>query len=498
MKDVKKLFRKNITSLKAYTSARHTANAETGILLDANENPEGMYNRYPDPYATEVKKLYSEFISVPCENIFTGSGSDEVIDLLFRIFCEPSVDEVITLPPTYGMYQVSADINDVAVREISLTDDFQIDVDATLGAVSSNTKMIFVCSPNNPTSNLVREEDVLRLAEEFDGIVVVDEAYIEFAGDASLAGKALEYDNLVVTRTLSKAWGAAGLRVGFAIACEDIIAAFNKVKPPYNVPVPSQEAAVEVLRNGLDIKKILKERDRVETKLKEFGLEVLPSDANFLVFKIAAASEVQRRLQENGVVIRDRSKMLKMEGCLRISIGTSEENDKFLAELEKILAKIAFIDRDGVILFENQIDYQNDSLEKYEMLPGVTEGLTKLREQGYILVMVTNQDGLGTDSFPEDDFWLVQNKMIEDLKTAGIEFDEVFICPHFPEDDCECRKPKIGMVREFLDKTPINYGESFVVGDRDSDMQLAKNIGVRGVKGELNGNFLTTLANANI
>jgi len=496
MKDVTKLFRPNIANLKAYTSARQTANADTGILLDANENPRGRYNRYPDPYSTEVRNLYSDFVGIPSSNIFAGSGSDEVIDLLFRVFCEPKRDCVITLDPTYGMYRVCADINDVQVISIMLTDDFQIDVETTLSACVPDTKIIFVCSPNNPTGNLIREQDVFALCEGFDGIVVVDEAYIEFAGDISLAKEVLGYKNLVVTRTLSKAWGAAGVRVGFAIACEEIIDALNKIKPPYNVPVPSQEIAAGVLREGFDVTSILSERDRVKSALQMFGLTVLPSDANFLVFKVPNASDIQRALQECGVVIRDRSSMPKMENCLRISIGTTYENDRFLTELAKLLKKVAFIDRDGVILSENQIDFQNDSLEKYEMLPGVIEGLRKLRKEGYMLVMVTNQDGLGTDSFPEENFWLVQDKMIRDLRDVGIEFDDVFICPHFPQDNCECRKPKIGMVRKFLDTTPMNYAASFVVGDRESDMELASNIGIRGIKGELNGNFLTTIANA--
>ncbi|EKE12903.1 MAG: hypothetical protein ACD_13C00127G0004 [uncultured bacterium] len=474
---MKNLIRKNVQALKPYTCARQTANE--GILLDANENPRGKYNRYPDPYAAEVKKAYG----VPTPNIFVGNGSDEAIDLLFRVFCEPGQDEVITLDPTYGMYKVSADINNVACKSILLTDDFQIDVEKTLSSVSPNTKLIFACSPNNPTGNLLNEKNVLELCERFEGIAVLDEAYVEFADAESVALKA---DNLVVLRTLSKAWGAAGLRVGFAIAAEWIIESMNKVKPPYNVNKLSQDAALEILKEGMQIEEILSERERVKSRLEEFGLKVFPSDANFLLFRVSQASQVQKGLQENGVVVRDRSGMPMLDDCLRVSIGTPEQNDGFLEELGKILKKIAFIDRDGVILFEPQDDFQVDSLEKYRILPGVSEGLKKLKAAGYMLVMVSNQDGRGTESFPEDDFSLVQNKMLEDL---GVEFDEIFICPHFVEDNCDCKKPKTGMVDEFLKNTPINYAESFVIGDRESDMQLAENIGVRGIKGETNGVF---------
>lgn len=474
---MKNLIRKNVQALKPYICARQTASE--GVLLDANENPRGKYNRYPDPYATEVRKAYG----VPIPNVFVGNGSDEAIDLLFRVFCEPGEDEVITLDPTYGMYKVSADINNVACKSVLLGEDFQIDVEKTLAAVSPNTKLIFACSPNNPTGNLLKEKDILELCERFEGIVVLDEAYIEFADSDSMA---LKTGNLVALRTLSKAWGAAGLRVGFAIATEWIIEAMNKIKPPYNVNQLSQDAAKEILSGEMQIKAILDEKKRVIARLKEFGLKVFPSDANFLLFKIPGASQIQKSLQENGVVIRDRSSMPMLADCLRVSIGTQSQNDRFLEELEKLIKKVAFIDRDGVILFENQIDFQVDSLEKYQILPGVNEGLKKLKEAGYMLVMVSNQDGRGTDSFSEEDFLLVQNRMIEDL---GIEFDEIFVCPHFAEENCDCRKPKTGMAEEFLKKTPINYDKSFVIGDRESDMEFAQNIGVRGVKAETNDIF---------
>ncbi len=475
---MKNLIRKNVQTLRPYTCARQTATS--GILLDANENPRGKYNRYPDPYATAVRKAYG----LPLKNIFVGNGSDEAIDLLFRVFCEPGQDEVITLDPTYGMYKVSANINNVTCKSVLLDKDFQINIKDTLAAVTPKTKLIFACSPNNPTGNLLRQKDVLELCSKFKGIVVLDEAYIEFSKTKSMALKAR---NLVVLRTLSKAFGAAGLRVGFAIADPEIIKALNKVKPPYNVNDLSQNAALEILRKGLQIKEILSEKERVKNALKTFELKIFPSDANFLLFRIPQASEVQKNsAKKNGVVIRDRSKMPLLENCLRVSIGTPQENDRFLKELNKILQKVAFIDRDGVILFEPQDDFQVDSLEKYKILPNVQKGLADLKKKGYKLVMVSNQDGIGTSSFPEKDFLLVQNKMIEDLET---EFDEIFVCPHFAKDNCECRKPKIGMVREFFKNTPINCAESFVMGDRDSDMELAKNLGVRGVKVETNGAF---------
>jgi len=293
-------------------------------------------------------------------------------------------------------------------------------------------------------------------------------------------------------RTLSKAWGAAGIRLGYVIADEFVINVLAKVKYPYNVNTLTQNEALKILSNPNDMKKqvetILNERERVEKRLKEFGLKVFPSEANFLLFEVGDASNVKKKLETLGVIIRDRTGDFK--NALRVSIGTKDKNDKFLDSLAKCLIKVAFLDRDGALIFEPQDDFQVDSLEKYKILDGVISGLQELKKRGYKLVMITNQNGIGSDSFPEEDFLLVQNQFLDDMKKNGAEFYKVFVCPHFPEANCECRKPKTGMVDDFLANTAINLGESFVMGDRDTDIQFAENIGVRGFKMRTNSEFL--------
>lgn len=501
--DLKKLVRPNIRNLAPYVCARHNSASKVGedgpILLDANENPNPPWNRYPDPLAMEVKNLLAKYLEVKSENICVGNGSDELIDLTLRIFCRPGIDNVVSLDPTYGVYKVFADINDVEYRSAMLTGELQIDVEKTLALVDENTKLFFICSPNNPTSNLMRDTDIVELCKRFSGIVVVDEAYIEFAEKQSLVKLVGYYSNLVILRTLSKAWGKAAIRVGYAVGDSEVMEIFNNVKPPYNVSGPSQKIAVEVLRNPEKMRKqveeILKEKARVVIEIEKMGLRVFPSDANFIIFRVPNASTIQKQIEEDGIVVRDRSKCARIEGCLRPAIGSRGENNAFLKSLKGCLRKVAFIDRDGVILDEPQTDFQIDCLAKYRILPGVIGALKKLKKAGYMLVMVSNQNGIGTASFPEKDFLIPQNKLIADLKTEGVEFDEIFICPHMPEDGCECRKPKTGMVKEFLEKTAINYGKSFMVGDRETDLQFAKNIGVKGMRGKTNENSLSIFVN---
>ena len=470
MIDLKKFVRPNVAALKPYVCARY--NNAKGILLDANENPYGSLNRYPDPLATDVRNALASYVKVKQNQVFVGNGSDEAIDLLIRAFCEPAKDNIFIKRPTYGMYDVAASINNVEVSD----------------EVNDNTKIIFLCSPNNPSGEVLSEDEVLKYCEN-DCLVVVDEAYIEFAGNRSMALKA---DNLVVLRTLSKAWGAAGIRLGYAVADEFVIEILNKIKYPYNVNTLTQKKALDLLKKPSrmrnQVKSIVRERQRVERALKKFGLKVFDSEANFLMFKIGGASEVQNKLESLGVVVRDRTS--DAENALRVSIGTKNENNQFLKALEKCLVKVAFLDRDGALIFEPQDDFQIDSLAKYKVLDGVVKGLKALIKKGYNLVMITNQNGVGTSSFPEKDFLLVQNKFLKEMKSEGIEFYKVFMCPHLPSDCCECRKPKTGMVDDFIKSTAVNLTESFVIGDRDSDLEFAKNIGVKGFKMPTNSKFL--------
>ena len=342
--DLENLVRPNILRLKPYSSARSEFAGEAEIFLDANENAfaspagEGL-NRYPDPLQNELKARVSELNGVPVENIFIGNGSDEAIDLLFRIFCEPGCDNCIICPPTYGMYKVSADINDVAVREARLTVDFQLDVTAVLDAVDENTKLIFICSPNNPTGNLMRRGDVIEIARNFDGIVVVDEAYIHFADSDSFTKELDRLPNLVVLQTFSKAWGMAGLRVGLAFAHPQIIDLMNRVKPPYNVSGIAQRAVLEAIGNADEmsnwVAETLRERERLVEALGRFDFvsKIFPTDANFVLVRTSNANPIYRHLIAERIVVRNRSNVELCEGSLRITVGTPDENARLLKAL---------------------------------------------------------------------------------------------------------------------------------------------------------------------
>lgn len=345
--DVNALVRENIRDLKPYRSARD--DFDSGILLDANENSFGApfaddleLNRYPMPYQNELRDKIAAFRGVDTENVFLGVGSDEAIDLLFRIFCTPGKDRVIINPPTYGMYKVSAAINDVAVDEVLLTENFQLQPDQILEAVQPETKMIFICSPNNPTANSLDIDDIMQVLNEFDGIVVIDEAYIDFSTQASLAGNLTDYNNLVVLQTMSKSFGLAGIRLGIALADAEIISYFLKVKAPYNINKLTAQKANQAFSNLDNLQKninaVLEERERVISRLITFPQvkRVYPTDTNFVLFRIEDAMEVYKKLADEGVIIRYRGNEPHCEDCLRLTVGTSVENDRFFAALKNI------------------------------------------------------------------------------------------------------------------------------------------------------------------
>lgn len=345
--DLRKLLRPNIINMVPYSSARDEFQGEASVFLDANENSFGsplsqsQYNRYPDPLQVVVKKKLSEIKGVPPQNIFLGNGSDEAIDILFRAFCRPGVDNVITVPPTYGMYEVCAHINDVTARKVPLTPDYQLNLEGIAEAVDEHTKLIFICSPNNPTGNSIYREDIETILANFQGLVVIDEAYINYSRQRTFIQELTEYGNLVILQTLSKAWGLAGLRMGMAFASEEIIEVFNKIKPPYNINQASQEIALEALNNLEQvndwIRETIRQREYVISKLGElpFVLKIYPSDANFILVRTANALEIYQYLVANGIIVRDRSKVILCEGCLRITIGTPEENKLLIQTLEK-------------------------------------------------------------------------------------------------------------------------------------------------------------------
>lgn len=346
MFNLESLIRPHILTLTPYTSARDEYSGEEGVFLDANENPFGTpglkeaFHRYPDPYQQLLKKKISEMKNVPAAQIFLGNGSDEAIDLLIRAFCRPGVDNLLTFPPTYGMYKVSAHINDIEVREALLTVDYHIDPERAREQIDNNTKIAFVCSPNNPTANLMEREVVLSLLENFSGIIVVDEAYIDFSPERSFTEYLSIYPNLVVLQTFSKAWGMAGLRLGMAFASEEINRLLNKIKPPYNINILTQQKALEALEHEDQkdqfVSQILEQRDWLQNKLESLPIveKVCPSHANFLLVKVKQAAAVFHYLIEEKVIVRDRSNVVLCEGGLRITVGTAEENHILVATLK--------------------------------------------------------------------------------------------------------------------------------------------------------------------
>ncbi|MBN2165544.1 MAG: histidinol-phosphate transaminase [Marinilabiliaceae bacterium] len=341
MKPIELLLRRNILSLKPYSSARDEYSGEAAVFLDANENPFNQpYNRYPDPYQRKLKEKISKLKGVDVDSVFLGNGSDEPIDLLFRVFCEPGVDNVVSIDPTYGMYQVAADINNIAVKRVLLTDDYQLDVEKLLAAVDDNTKMIFLCSPNNPTGNLFNVDAVEKLLNGFDGIVVLDEAYIDFAPGKSFLPRLNSFPNLVVLQTFSKAWGMAGLRLGMAFADRVIIKVLSKVKYPYNLNILTQLKALELLDNNEQmndwVRLLLDERKKLESELEKlnFIVKVYPSDSNFILAKTNNPKEVYNFLVKHKIIIRDRSSVALCEGCLRFTVGSPVENEKLINALK--------------------------------------------------------------------------------------------------------------------------------------------------------------------
>ena len=351
--NLENLVRKNIKHLTPYSSARKEYSGAAQIFLDANENSFGSplehnYNRYPDPLQIEIKDKIAVLQNVKQSEMFIGNGSDEAIDLLFRIFCEPRQDNILICPPTYGMYEVSAEINDVAIKRANLTDDFQIDYEKIKKMIDSRTKLIFICSPNNPTGNAFKREKVLQFAKEFSGIVVVDEAYIHFSDEKSIVSEIENYPNLVILQTFSKAWGLAGLRVGLAFANAEIIKLFNKVKPPYNISQIAQEAILDALKNQKEVEKtiaeIIDEREKLIDNLRKIKYveKIYPTDANFVLVKVSDANEIYGRLLDEKIVVRNRNNVELCAGCLRITIGIPAENEKLMEALKKYEKSIVY------------------------------------------------------------------------------------------------------------------------------------------------------------
>ena len=343
MTDISKLVRDNIYNLKPYSCARSEFKGEASVFLDANESPmNAPYNRYPDPLQEEVKAKIAKIKNVRSSQIMLGVGSDEPIDLAIRIFCEPKEDNIVSIDPTYNMYKVCADINNVEYRKVLLNNDYSFDAECLLKNVDEHTKIIFLCSPNNPTGNTLNRDEISKILNRFGGIVIIDEAYIDFAPETSWLPKLNEYPNLIILQTFSKAWGLASVRCGMAFASEEIINYFNNVKYPYNLNLLTQKFVSEQLdfegRKNEWVKMLIEQRAVFEKKLKEIPLveKIYPSDANFLLVKVPDANDIYNKLVEKGIIIRNRNNISLCLGCLRITIGTAEENEILINALKQL------------------------------------------------------------------------------------------------------------------------------------------------------------------
>lgn len=344
--ELNKILRTCIKNLKPYSSARDEFTGKADVYLDANENPFNTgLNRYPDPYQEDLKAKISKVKNIKSNRIILGNGSDEIIDLIFRAFCEPGLDEVICLPPTYGMYQVSADINNVGIKKVLLTPDFEIDEIALEKAIQPNTKIIWFCSPNNPSGNTLDPEVIKKITNSFNGIIVVDEAYIDFSSSQSWIDYLDFHKNLIIMQTFSKAWGLAGLRLGMGFASPEIISILNKIKPPYNINTLTQEKASEAIDNyeekNIQVDFILAERKFLAEELQKISAvkHIYPSDANFLLIKIDHAAEIYDQLVTKSIIVRNRSTVALCESCLRITVGKPEENKILLAAIQSVVKK---------------------------------------------------------------------------------------------------------------------------------------------------------------
>jgi histidinol-phosphate aminotransferase len=353
--DLQKALRPHIAAIKPYSSARDEYSGSEGIFLDANENSLGTpgsqvhYHRYPDPYQQQLKQRIGQLKGIDSRHIFLGNGSDEAIDLLMRAFCRPGIDNIVTLPPTYGMYEVSAAINNVPVHQAALTEDFLISRVHLDEAIDANSKILFFCTPNNPSGNLLQADVMEHYLRTFDGLVVVDEAYIDFAQSESWISRLAEFPNLLVMQTMSKAWGMASLRLGMAFTSEEIIAVLNKIKPPYNINGLTQQEALRILENTGEqqqmIKRLLEARDQLAGELTGMPMveKVFPSDANFLLVRVKDAGRLFQYLIDEKVIVRDRSRVIRCDDCLRITVGSEEENHLLLNKMNAFPLKSTLI-----------------------------------------------------------------------------------------------------------------------------------------------------------
>lgn len=518
---MKNIALQRIQEMKPYNPPLSGRRTFSGILLDFNERtlpPSSKVQRaVQDLLKSNELQLYSEYgelerklaqyVGVNTDQIMITNGSDQGIDLIFRAFTEAG-DTVIIPTPSFAMFYQSAQIvGNKILRPLYTKENLSFPLEEVLGMINESVKLIIVCNPNNPTGTAVSIDDIEKIAQKAsNSIVLVDEAYFEFSKITAVS-LIKKYPNIIVTRTLSKAFGLPSLRVGYIVASEIYINELLKVRGPYDVNMIAYTAASAALD---DLKAVQNYVNEVMTQAKpmieEFftnnGITFYRSGGNFLLYR-ALLKEEGKILKENGFLVRPQDK-INIEDTLRLSIGTVEQMKQFIEVYKNVILnktkpkKYAFLDRDGTLIFEPQDTFQIDSIEKLKILDGVTNGLKELIKQGYKLIIVTNQDGLGTSSFPKANFEAPQRKMLGIFEEYGIEFKKIYICPHLPSKNCGCRKPKIGLVRKFLRGNQMDKISSFVCGDRDNDKLFARNIDVKFIPMQTNGDFYQALTKGGI
>ncbi len=518
--------KKNNIKIEPYvpgTSARDLAkrygqNIKQLIKLNANENPYGVsplvkkaikslfYNYYPGSDYKILRRAISKYTNTKEENIFVSSGSDELIYLLLRTILLEG-EKVIICPPTFGIYEIATKLNRGITINIPTNKNYTINLSCILKSCSDEkVKVVFLCNPNNPTGNLIPKEEIIKILKT-GKLVIVDEAYYEFS-KMTLSPLLPLYENLIILRTLSKWAGLAGLRIGYGIMSPKLVEQLMGIKSPFNVNIAAEAAALATFKDlsfaKQSIQKIIAERDRVYKRLKLIQkIKVYKSYGNYIFIQTQKEDYklLRETFEKNKIALRY---FPKLNNGIRITIGKPQQNNKVLAVLFRFChsheggnptykKKYAFIDRDGTLIFEPTNSYQIDSIEKLKILDGVIKGLKELKTKGFELIMVTNQDGLGTSSFPKDTFQPAQNKMLRLFKNEGIIFNKIFICTHLQSEKCNCRKPKLGLVKNFLKNNEIDKNNSFVCGDRNSDKQFAQNIEIKFVSMKTNANFYEAL-----
>lgn len=498
---MKNLALKRIRDMKPYEPPIEGREEYGGLLLDFNERTVGARINRLYPEYRELEKKIAKYASVKRDRVMLVNGTDQAIDIVFRTFSDRG-DKVVIPQPTFAMYRQYARINGNRIVSPRYKDGgLTFPVDDILASVGSETKIIVVCNPNNPTGTLASVDDVAKIAGKAKkSIVYVDEAYFEFSG-VTAARLIDKYPNVIISRTFSKAFGLAGARVGYILARPEYVAEMLKVRGPYDISRPACLAADAVLDDISGMKSYVKDvmkdaKPLIENFFKDRDIEFYPSSGNFLLFRPDNPDAVVKALYDNGASVRPQDKP-GVKGTIRLTIGTERQMRQFMVAYDRAAVpardRYAFIDRDGTLIYEPGDTMQIDSLDKLRILDGAAEGLRRLSGAGYRLVMISNQDGLGTRAFPKVDFETPHNAMLESLRESGVVFEQVFVCPHYAVDRCACRKPKTGLVDDWLKSVRPDMRRSFVCGDRTTDKAFAENLGLKFVPMTTNGNLLSAI-----